>query len=85
MIKMDLLDGRSFEIQRNPNDNLKRVFGNFADNLAGMRGMQKIDNSAFPAAPSDASDSALLRDAARALLTERLDKDIPAYFRTDEQ
>jgi hypothetical protein len=35
MIKMDLLDGRSFEIQRNPNDNLKRVFGNFADNLAG--------------------------------------------------
>lgn len=85
MIKMDLLDGRSFEIQRNPNDNLKRVFGNFADNLAGMRGMQKLDSSAFPAAPSDASDSALLRDAARALLTEQLDKDIPAYFRTDEQ
>jgi hypothetical protein len=40
MIKMDLLDGRSFEIRRNPNDNLKRVFRNFADNLAGMRGMQ---------------------------------------------
>jgi hypothetical protein len=47
--------------------------------------MQKLDSSAFPAAPSDASDSALLRDAARALLTEQLDKDIPAYFRTDEQ
>jgi hypothetical protein len=84
-IKMDLLDGGSFEIQRNPNDNLKRVFGNVAENFAGERDMQKVDNSAFPDAPSDAANSALLRDTARALLTARLDKDMPAYFAAETQ
>jgi hypothetical protein len=85
LIKLDLLDGRSFELQRNPNDNFKRVFSDAAENFGGARGMQKIDNSAYPDAPSDAANSALLRDTARALLTARLDKDIPAYFAQGEQ
>jgi hypothetical protein len=84
-INVVLLDGNTFETLGNPNVNLKRVLGNMAEDLVKARNMQKVDNTAFPATPSDAAKSTTLRDLTRAMLTERLDKDIPAYFKADEQ
>jgi hypothetical protein len=79
-INMVLLDGSTFETLGNPNVNLKRVLGNMAEDLVKDRNMQKVDNAAFPATPSDAANSTTLRDTTRAMLTERLDRDLPAYF-----
>jgi hypothetical protein len=84
-INLVLLDGQTFETLGNPNVNVKRVLGNMAEDLVKARNMQNVDNSAFPATPSDAANSATLRDLARGMLTGRLDKDLPAYFRSGEQ
>lgn len=83
-INMVLVDGQTFETLGNPNVNVKRVLGNMAEDLVKPRNLQKIDNAAFPVAPADAAGSATLRDLTRAMLTERLDKDLPAYFQHGE-
>jgi len=80
-----LFDGQTFEVRSNPNANFKRVLANMAADITRTRNMTEIDNAAFPASPPDAANSAILRDTARQLVTEELDKDIAAYFRTDEQ
>jgi hypothetical protein len=49
--------------------------------LAGDPSLNKIDDTAFPVPPEEAAKSAVLRDGTRNLLTERLDKWLPAYFK----
>jgi hypothetical protein len=80
-ISVIVFDGQSFEIQRDPDATLEGVFRHMADNLVENENMRTVDNSAFPENASDAAGSAFLRDNARGLLTRRLDKMLPAYFR----
>ena len=79
-IGLSVFDGQSFEIRRPPVD-LDAVMKRMVASLAGDPSLHKIDDSAFPASPEDAARSTVLREGARNLLTERLDKFLPAYFK----
>jgi hypothetical protein len=74
-------DGQTFEIRRTPHASLEEIFARMAANLTKDEKTGELDNSAFPASPPEAASSAILRDRTRALLTERLDKSLPAYFK----
>lgn len=80
-----VFDGHTFEIRPAPSRSLKSVFAHMAANVTTNEDLHEIDKTAYPESPPDAANSATLRDATRAFLTERLDKTLPAYFRTGEQ
>jgi hypothetical protein len=80
-IGLSVFNGETFEIRKAPSVNLEEVLSRMAASLTSDPSLHKIDNSAFPASPEDAAGSAVLRDGARNLLTERLDKFLPAYFK----
>jgi hypothetical protein len=77
-----VFDGKTFEIHRNPLSNLGRA-------LARSLTMEKsntpnqLDDSAFPNPAAAAAQSAMLRDRARVLLTEKLDKAFPDVLKTE--
>lgn len=76
-----VFDGQTFEIRKDPYANLESILARAAANLTKNENMHEVDNSAFPASPPEAANSPMLRDGARDLLTERLDKYLPAYFK----
>jgi hypothetical protein len=80
-ISVRTFDGQTFAVGKNPYANLESVLTHIAANLTKNETMHKVDNSAFPASPPDAVNSAALRDGTRDLLAERLDKILPAYFK----
>jgi hypothetical protein len=75
-----VFDGQTFEIRQDPNANLEGVLTTMAANLTKNENMQETGESAYPTPASEAANSASLRDAVRAFLTERLDKRLPAYL-----
>jgi hypothetical protein len=77
---LTVFDGQTFEIRKAPVD-LEAVMKRMVASLAGDPSLNKIDDSAFPVPPEEAAKSAVLRDGIRNLLTERLDKWLPAYFK----
>ena len=74
-----VFDGQTFEIRRNPHV-LESILTRVAADLTSEN-IRDIDNSAFPASPPEAANNATLRDSARSLVTEELDKYLPAYFK----
>jgi hypothetical protein len=80
-VSVIVFDGQTFEIRKDPNANFEAVLARMAANLTKNESLRDIDNSAFPVSPVEAANSAILRDSARAFLTERLDKFLPAYFK----
>jgi hypothetical protein len=80
-VSVIVLDGQTFEIRKDPHANFEAVLARIAANLTKNESMRDVDNSAFPASPAETANSAILRDGARAFLTERLDKFLPAYFK----
>jgi hypothetical protein len=79
-LSLQVFDGQTFEIRKAPMD-LDAVMTRMVASLKGDPSLHKIDDSAFPTSPEDAAKSAVLRDGTRNLLTERLDKFLPAYFK----
>lgn len=75
-----VFDGQTFEVRRAPVD-LEAVMTRMVASLKGDPTLHKIDDTAFPVPPGDAANSAVLRDGTRNLLTERLDKWLPTYFK----
>jgi hypothetical protein len=80
-VSVVVFDGQTYEIRRTPRASLEEIFSRMAANLTKDGKTGELDNSAFPASPPEAASSALLRDRTRALLTERLDKSLPAQFK----
>jgi hypothetical protein len=80
-ISVTVFDGQTYEIRKNPHASLEAIFSRMAANLTKDENTGELDNSAFPASPQEAANSAVLRDRTRALLTERLDKNLPAFFK----
>jgi hypothetical protein len=77
--RINVFDGRTFDIHRAPTrsfgDVLASSFSNKNDN------MQILNNLEFPKTPEQVTNSALLRDSTRSLLTAQLDKYLPAYIK----
>lgn len=77
--RISVFDGRTFDIHRAPTrsfgDVLASSFSNKNDN------MQILNNLEFPKTPEQVTNSALLRDSTRSLLTAQLDKYLPAYIK----
>ena len=80
-----LLDGQTFETLRNPNFNVQRVLEGLGEGWTKPAGMHDVDQSLYPVVAADAANNASLRDAIRRLVTERLDRDMPAYFKAEGQ
>jgi len=70
--QISVLDGQTFAIYKNPFATLASAFAS--------RPKHDRDVDAFPATPNDAAGSAVLRDGTRALLTENLDYELPAFL-----
>jgi hypothetical protein len=79
-----LLDGETFETLRNPNFTVQRVVESLGEGLIKIPGMHDVDQSLYPVVAADAANNARLRDAIRRLVTEQLDRDMPAYFKAEE-
>jgi hypothetical protein len=71
--QITVLDGQSFAIYKNPFATLASAF------TARPKNDRDVDD-AFPATPADAASSSILRDGIRALLTENLDYELPAFL-----
>jgi hypothetical protein len=78
-LSLKVYDGQTFEIRRAPVD-LDALMKRMVASLTGDPSLHKIDDTAYPASPADAATSSVLREGTRNLLTERLDKFLPAYF-----
>jgi hypothetical protein len=79
-ISVTVFDGQTFAIHRNPSVTFGAVLAG-ALQMTAMRGPHReLDNAQFPASASDAVNSATLRDGARTLLAETLDKALPAIL-----
>ena len=74
-----VFDGRTFAVLKTPPINLGSLLDIATSAVIGPR--KELDNSAFPATPSDAANSAALRDGTRALLVEHFDKTLPDLLR----
>lgn len=79
-LSLKVFDGQNFELRRAPVD-LDAIMKRMVASLAGDPSLHKIDDSVFPTSPEDAAKSAILQESTRNLLTERLDKFLPAYFK----
>jgi len=80
-MSLTLIDGRTSE-------QISRPFQNLGANLvASLRLTQDpltlLDNSLFPDPPAAASSSAALRERTRELVTERLDRGLPGYPKSE--
>jgi hypothetical protein len=77
-LRVIMFDGRTWEMQKNPN----ATFENALKRLATLKveDLRKVDDSMFPAAPTDAAGNAELRDKTREFLAERLDSFLPSFF-----
>lgn len=77
--RINVFDGRTFDIHRAPTrsfgDVLASSFSNKNDN------MHILNNLEFPKTPEQVTNSALLRDSTRSLLTAQLEKYLPAYIK----
>lgn len=77
--RINVFDGRTFDIYRAPTrsfgDVVASSFSNKNDN------MQILNNLEFPKTSEQVTNSALLRDSTRSLLTAQLDKYLPAYIK----
>lgn len=72
--QITVLDGQSFALYKNP-------FATFASVFASRpKHDRDVDDNAYPATPADTAGSAILRDGIRALLTENLDYELPAFL-----
>ena len=72
-----VFDGQNFVIRDDP-------FASLAARLSQMgkdERLRAVDGAEFPTSPEAAAKDAKLRDAARALLAERLDRVLPEYLR----
>lgn len=76
-----VFDGQTFEIRKAPHASFESVLARITANLTKYENTHELDNSAFPTSPPEAANSATLRDGTRNLLTERLDRYLPAYFK----
>ena len=79
-LSLKVFDGQTFEVRKAPVD-FDAVMKRMVTSLAGDPSLHKIDDNAFPATPEDAARSTVLREGTRSLLTERLDKFLPAFFK----
>jgi len=71
--QITVLDGQSFAIYKNP-------FATIANAFASRPKTDREVDGAFPATPAEAAGSTILRDGVRALLTENLDYELPAFL-----
>jgi hypothetical protein len=82
-ISVLVFDGQTFAIHKSPfglEAALARMFQPKERNP-----LVDLDNASFPEPASEAANSAMLRDRVRALLSENLDKTLPAYFKETPQ
>jgi hypothetical protein len=80
-LSINVLDGQTFEIGRNPHANLEGALSRIAANLTKNENMHEVKDFKFPESPADAANDAALREGTRNLLAEYLDKYMPAYFK----
>ncbi len=79
-IHVTVFDGQTFAIHKNPSVSLATVLAGALE-MTALRGPRReLDNALYPANAADAANSATLRDGARTLLAETLDKTLPAIL-----
>jgi hypothetical protein len=79
-IHVTVFDGQTFAIHRNPSVSFGTVLAGALE-MTALRGPHReLDNALYPANAADAANSARLRDGARTLLAETLDKTLPAIL-----
>lgn len=80
-VAITLIDGRSYEQIKRP---LTDIGANLAANMRLFEDpITKLDNSLFPDPPETASTNAALRERTRALVVERLDRNLPGYLKEE--
>jgi hypothetical protein len=79
-VEATLFDGQTFDVVKRPLPGLNAILS------AGLvqDPLTKLDNTDFPTTAADAATSATLRDRTRALLTNRLDRTLPAYLKQEQ-
>lgn len=77
--RINVFDGRTFDIHRPPTRSFGDVLASSFSNK--NHNMQILNNLEFPKTPEQVTNSALLRDSTRSLLTAQLEKYLPAYIK----
>ncbi len=79
-IQVTVFDGKTFAIHRNPPISLGTVLAGALE-MTALRGPHReLDNALYPENATAAASSATLRDGARTLLAETLDKALPVIL-----
>ena len=81
-VSMLVFDGQTFVIHKSPYASLEAVLAS-AFQPEKPNPLVVLDNASFPEPASEAANSAILRDRARALLTAKLDKMLPLYLKEE--
>jgi hypothetical protein len=76
-----IFDGQTFAIHADPFGSFGARLSSSLARLAKDDSLRAIEGAEFPASPDAAVKDTKLRDAARALVAERLDKILPEYLK----
>jgi hypothetical protein len=80
-IQVTVFDGQTFAIRDDPFGSFGARLSSSLSQFAKDEYMRTVEGAEFPASPEAAAKDAKLRDGARALLTERLDRILPEYLK----
>jgi hypothetical protein len=80
-IRIVVFDGQTFTIREDPLGNFGARMSAALSRVAKDDTIRHAGGAEFPASPEEAGKDSKLRDAARALLVERLDNILPAYLK----
>jgi hypothetical protein len=79
--KVAVFDGQTFAIRDDPFGSLGARLSSSLSRLAKDEFLRHAEGAEFPASPEAAAKDVKLRDNARALVTERLDRILPEYLK----
>lgn len=79
--KVTAFDGQTFAIHDDPFGSLGARLSSSLSRLAKDEFMRAAEGAEFPASPEAAANDAKLRDNARSLVAERLDRILPEYLK----
>jgi hypothetical protein len=82
-VQVTVFDGQTFAIGKNPNANLGSILAGTFARMTTRDPLTELDNASFPEPAAEATNSAMLRDHVRALLSSNLDKTLPAFLKEE--
>jgi hypothetical protein len=80
-VRVTVLDGQTFAIRDDPFGGFGARLSSALSRLGKDEFLRHVDGAEFPASPEAAAKDIKLRDAAHALLAERLDRILPKYLK----